>query len=138
MTALLASERNVGNVIEHIRLHISIRCRDIHNRGPRRITERANLPSKYFHIHFPPLVSHVIHSCRCESINTNTTLTVIFLFYFAMYYCIIHEVCLVLRHTQLKKLVFINKIVELFGKMAHRKSCKIANFTLENQLSLGY
>src|SRR4029434_2933077 len=35
---------------------------------------RANSPNKYFHIHFSPL--HVIHSYQCESINTNTTLTV--------------------------------------------------------------
>src|SRR4029434_4706129 len=39
-------------------------------------TERANSLNKYFHINFPPLVSHVIHSYRCESINTNTILTV--------------------------------------------------------------
>src|SRR4029434_5972074 len=39
-------------------------------------TERANSPNKYFHINFRPLVSHVIHSYRCESINTNTTCTV--------------------------------------------------------------
>src|SRR4029434_11014837 len=47
-------------------------------------TERANSPNKYFHINFPPLVSHVIHSYRCESIKTNTTLTV-FLFHFTTY-----------------------------------------------------
>src|SRR4029434_5500292 len=75
-----------------MRLHISIRCRDIHNRGPRRITERANSPNKYFHIYFPPLVSHVIHSYGCESINTNTTLTMMcFCFISQRIYCIIND-----------------------------------------------
>ena len=31
------------------------------HRGPPWITEHDNSPNKYFHIHFPPLVSHVIH-----------------------------------------------------------------------------
>ena len=53
--------------------------------------ERANSPNKYFHIHFPPLVSHVIHSYRCESINTNKTLTVMcFCLISQLFYCIIH------------------------------------------------
>ena len=55
-------------------------------------TERANSPNKYFHINFPPLVIHVIHSYRCESINTNTTLTVMcFCFISQRIYCIIND-----------------------------------------------
>ena len=55
-------------------------------------TERANSPNKYFHINFPPLVSHVIHSYRCESINTNTSLTVMcFCFISQRIYCIIND-----------------------------------------------
>src|SRR4029434_8529056 len=57
--------------------------------------ERANSQNKYFHIHFSPLVSHVIHSYRCESINTDTTLTVMrFCFISQFIYCIIHSRCL--------------------------------------------
>src|SRR4029434_2630833 len=55
-------------------------------------SERANSQNKYFHIHFPPLVSHVIHSYRCESINTKLTLTVMcFCFISRLIYCIIND-----------------------------------------------
>src|SRR4029434_517674 len=77
--------------------------------------ERSNSPNKYFHIHFPPIVSHVIHSYRCESINTNKTLTVMcFCLISQLIYCIIHAsrcrfvniphlICL--KHTESKSAV---------------------------------
>src|SRR4029434_4373476 len=83
---------------------------------------RANSPNKYFHIHFSPL--HVIHSYQCESINTNTTLTVMcFCFISQLIYFIIPDSrcpfvniphCICLKHTEV---------------LSNQK---------ENQLSLGY